>query len=305
MSKAARVRRMSAVALLLMVFGLGAALSAVPLQAQEGRPPVFGPQEVLPLFFRALGEGDLVILRDGSVASGRLPTDAFTLESETVGTQTISREDVVALVFANPEEEGAEDRLYTWGGERLVGKLQLQDLPAELVLGHEVSLDPSRVKAVLLQMDLRDPRRRPNPAVFRQLFGLFSDLLASVTKFDLLVFPDQWVASVALENRSELAFTLESPIFGTFTFEAAMVAAVIFGRGEGDPDVLVLQNGDRVSGRVTGQSDLSGTLAGFPEVAFAFPKDSLRENVSRIVLKMPVRLFGGGGGPPVSPREGD
>lgn len=290
----------------LAVWGVwGVGIGSLSLQAQEGRPPVFGPQEVLPLFFRALQEGDLIILRDGSVVSGRLETEAFTLESEVLGIQTVSREDVIAVVLGNPEEEGAEDRLYTWSGERLAGWLQLQELPAELVLEQQVSLDPARVKAVLLQMDLRDPRRRPNPAIFRQLFGLFSDLLVSVTKFDLLVFPNQWVASVVLEDRGDLAFTLESPIFGIFTFEARMVAAVVFGRGADDPDLLVLQNGDRVSGRVTGESDLSGTIADFPEAAFHFPKETLREELSRIVLKMPVRLFGGGGGRPVGPREGD
>jgi len=291
--------------LLLGALGLGIGMGSVSLRAQEGRPPVFGPQEVLPMFFRALQEGDLLILRDGSVVSGRLEAESFTLQSETLGTQTLPREDVVAVVFANPEEEGAEDRLYTRSGERLAGQLQLKELPAELALEQRVSLDPARVKAVLLQMDLHNPRRRPNPAIFRQLFGLFSDLLVSVTKFDLLVFPNRWVASVVLENRGDLAFTLDSPIFGTFTFEAPMVAAVIFGRGENDPDVLVLQNGDRVSGRVTGQSDLSGTIAGFPETAFHFPKEALREELSRIVLKIPVRLFGGGGGRPVGPREGD
>ncbi len=303
MAQAARFRRALIAALLLAALGgPGAGFSALPLRAQEGRPPVFGPQEVLPLFFHSLREGDLLLLRDGSVVSGRIPAEAFTLETAE-GPRTVAREDVVALVLARPDEEGAEDRLHTWEGERLAGRLQ-RDLTVEVVLDRRVPLDPARVKAVLLQTDLIDPRRRPNPAVFRQLFGLFSDLLASVTKFDLLVFPNRWVASVALENRGELAFTLESPIFGTFTFGASQIAAVIFGRGENDPDVLMLQNGDRVSGRVTGRSDLSGTVAGFPELAFAFPKDALREELSRIVLKMPVRLFGGGGRP-VGPREDD
>ena len=285
------------------LLGLGVGTPPLPLQAQEGRPPVFGPRDVLPMFFRALQTADLLILRDGSVASGSLPEEmALTLESGE--SRILPREEVVAVVLADPDDENAQDRVFLQSGERLVGTLAL-GLPVEVVFSQTLQLDRGRVKAVLLRLPSQGRFRGINPAVFRQVFGLFNDLLVSVTKYDLLVFPDRRVASVVFENRSDLAFTLDSPIFGTFTFAARQLAAVIFGRDENEPDQLLLQNGDRVSGRVTGQSELRGTLAAWEEVSFAFPKDALRAELREIVFKMPVRLFGGGGGRPVGPREGD
>ncbi|GEM_PF-2770509 len=292
-----------------VLLGLGGGMSPLPLQAQEGRPPVFGPRDVLPMFFRALQTADLLILRDGSVASGSLP-DRIPFEPLAGERRDLDREELVAVVLADPEEATDRDRVYLQTGERLTGTLNLEAFRMRLELGDsvetkELPLDREQVKAVLLRLPGRGGLHRISPAAFQQVFGLFNDLLVSVTKYDLLVFPTQRVASVVFEDRADLAFTLESPIFGTFTFAARQLAAVFFGQEEGDPDQLLLQNGDRVSGRVTAQEDVRGTLAAWEGVSFSFSKEGLREELRQIVFRMPVRLFGGGGGRPVGPREGD
>jgi hypothetical protein len=275
----------------------------IGLRAQEMPEVIFGPRDVLPLFFRSLTVADLIILEDGSVLSATVLTSEFILSSAK-GTQTLNRDDLIAIIFESGVRD-ALDTLFLKAGEKLTGKLEFTEIEAELVLTDKISLnfEPDEIRAIIFRLPPEEELRR-NPAIFfRQLFGFFNPLLVSVTKFDTLVFLDGRVASVSFENRDELAFTIDSPVFGTFTFSAPQIAWVLFGRSPDQPDQLVLKNGDRVSGTVTAQQDLRGTLAsGGMEILLL--KDQLREQVKQILFKIPVRLFGGGGPPErITPRR--
>lgn len=294
------LRRTLAVGLvwaLLMPLVIGPAL-----KAQEGaQPPVFGPQDILPLFFRALSVADLTLFKDGNVLSATVQTAEFTLTSSTLGTKTFKHEEIVAIAFG--DEESASDQIFLKSGDKLVGQLSPRSLEAVVALNQRASLEARTLKTILFKLPPpEEGQPRPGPMrVFTQLFGVFTNLLVSVTKFDILVFPDGRLASVLLDGRDELAFTFQSTFFGTFTFTPAQIAWVVFG-DSGQPDQLALKNGDRVFGSITAQQDLEGRLASVP-VEFSFSKDQLRQQLRQVMFQIPVRLFGGGGGKPRKPIE--
>lgn len=274
--------------LLLLMIGIIAPLAGMfGVRAQEeAAPPVFGPRDVLPLFFRSLRVADIFLLQDGSVASAIVKNTEFTLDG-----QTLKRDEIIAIFFGD-EDAGESDRVYLTTGERLTGELSVEHIEAELAFSQQISLASSMVKGVFFK--LRAPSEGQHPAVFRQLFGFFNALLVSVTKFDTLVFPDGRLASVMLEDRDRLAFTIDSSIFGTFTFTPTELAWVIFGQGADQPDQVALKNGDRVSGTVTAHGGLQGTLAS-GEIAFTLSQEQLRQQLRQIIFQIPVRFFGGGG----------
>jgi len=279
------------------------------LQAQEEgfRPPTFSPGDVLPLFFRSLQVADLFLFENGSVANGLIKQEEFTLFSPTLGEKALRREEIIAILFDHSEgaEGKASVQVFLASGDRLVGQFDSEKLNAELVLTQQATLDLRKVQAILFKLPPPEKRRRINPRVLRQLFGVFNPLLISVTRYDTLVLPDGRLASVLLEDRDELAFTIDSPIFGTFTFKAPQIAWVLFSPTAQQPDQLTLQNGDRVSGSVTAHHDLKGTLTLF-EDEFLIRSDEVHEKLRQIMFKIPVRLFGGGRpGPPPKPSEGD
>jgi len=255
---------------------------------EEAAPPVFGPRDVLPLFFRSLQVADILLLQDGSVASAIVQNTEFTLDG-----QTLKRDEIIAIFFGD-EDAGESDRVYLLTGERLTGELSVAHIEAELAFSQQRSLDSSMIKGVFFKLRARSEGQRFNPAVFRQLFGFFNALIVSVTKFDTVVFPDGRLASVTLEDRDQLAFTIDSSIFGTFTFTPIELAWVIFGQGANQPDQVALKNGDRVSGTVTAHGGLQGTLAS-GEIAFTLTQEQLRQQLRQIIFQIPVRFFGGGG----------
>jgi hypothetical protein len=294
-------RSITAILIAVLLFSLA---DAPRLQAQEGPEPAFGPQDVLPLFFRSLATADILIFDDGTVASARIQNSQFTINSPTFGERSFGRTEVTAIVFGDGER-GAPDQLFLRTGELLTGTLQMQRLEAELVLSQPVALDPSGVKAALFRLP---PEGGPVPfgpviqRTSRQIFGLFSELILSVTRFDTLVFPDGRIASVTLIHRESLSFTLQSSFFGTFTFTPAQIAWVIFGQRTGEPDQLALKNGDRVSGTLTANEDLQGSLTS-ANIEFTLSKERLAAELRQVIFQFPVRLFGSGGGRPRSPEE--
>ena len=271
------------------------------VQAQEDSAITFGPRDILPMFLRSLRTADLIILKDGSVLSGRVLTEEFTIELSS-GTRALSREDLVAIVFESGFRD-ALDGLFLKNGEKLTGRLTVEQLNAETTLLGETTFGADVLHFVLFQLPLKG-QRPPNPVLFfRQIVGFLNPLLVSVTKFDTLVFPDGRVVSIETQNRDELAFTITSSIFGTFTFTPEQIAWVEFGREPNQPDRLTLKNGDRISGTIVVSGPLQGTLP-LLGTSFTLSEEEMRAELVRIIFKVPVRLLGGGGRQRISP-EGE
>lgn len=282
-------------ALLVLIAGL--LLVGVGSQAQEGPPPRITPQDLLPIYFLSLTQSDLALMRDGSVIGGHIQTGEITLASDELGTQTFPINELIAVFFGSDEDE--PDRVYLHSGDRLLGRVEAEALDLGLALDKAVSVPRDRMRGIFFQLPQSETERRASISVVRrfthQFSGFFGSLIASAAKFETLLFEGNGASSVELENRDEPAFTLESTIFGTFTFGSKDLAWVRFGQRPGEPDELALKNGDRVSGRVTVSGDLrfrwpSLDLEGF------LSGDELRSQVRQVVFKIPVRFFGGGGG---------
>jgi hypothetical protein len=270
------------------------------LQAQEDTAVTFGPRDILPMFLHSLRTVDLMILKDGSVLSGTVLTEEFTIEMSS-GTRALSREELVAIIFESGLRD-ALDRLFLKNGEKLTGRLTVEQLNAETTLLGEATLSADVLRFVLFQLSL-EGQRPQNPALFfRQIVGFLNPLLVSVTKFDTLVFPDGQVVSIETQNRDELAFTITSSIFGTFTFTPEQIAWVEFGQGPNQSDRLVLKNGDRISGTIAVSGPLQGALP-LLGTSFTLNEAEMRAELVRIIFKVPVRLLGGGGRQRISPEE--
>jgi hypothetical protein len=237
-------------------------------------------------------------MRDGSVLGGQIQNGELTLSSDELGPQTFPIEELIAVFFGSTA--GEPDRVYLRSGERLLGRVEAETLELSLALDEDVSLPRDRRRGIFFRLHQSETERQANIAVVRrftrQFSGFFGSLIASAAKFETLVFAGEGASSVELENRDELSFTIESAIFGTFTFGPTDLAWVRFGRGPDEPDELVLQNGDRVSGRVTVSGEIRFRWPSF-DLDVSLSGDELRSQVRQIVFKIPVRFFGGGGEP--------
>lgn len=287
--------------MLLLLVALTDAASWGAQEPQDAAP--FGPQDVFPLFGRALQAADLIILKDGSIVSATIEGSEFTLNSPKVGEKSFSRDQITAIVFGDVSKK-TSDQIFLRTGDQVSGTLKMEQLKAQLVLAENASLKPADMKAVLLRFSAEgnQPMHPGFQGGFRAVLGLFTDLILSVTKFDTFVFPDGRLASVLLDNRDQLAFTIASSFFGRFTFTPVQIAWVTFARSADQPDQLALKNGDRVSGPVTAESDLTGKLTS-GGAGFSLKKDELRTQLRQTLFQIPVRLFGGGGGRPQKPGE--
>lgn len=280
--------------MLLLLVALADTASWGAQEPQDAAP--FGPQDVFPLFGRALQAADLIILKDGSIVSATIEGSAFTLNSPTVGEKSFSRDEITAIVFADTAKK-TSDQIFLRTGDQISGTLKMEQLHAQLVLSEKASLQTVDLKAVLLRFSPQgnQPRQPGFQGGFRAVLGLFTDLILSVTKYDTFVFADGQLASVLLDNRDQLAFTIESSFFGRFTFTPVQLAWVTFARSADQPDQLALKNGDRVSGPVTAERDLTGKLTS-GGAGFSLKKEALRTELRQTLFQIPVRLFGGGGG---------
>ena len=286
-----RTKRTAFIALLLVVLVTGTSISSI---AQEsGTNNTFGPQDVFGLFFRALASGDLVLFTDGSVVSSSIANTEFILEVE--GEETsYEKSNLFAMAFS-VAGGSFSTRLFVNGQGPIEGDLN-SELTQAVAIAGDVSVDVRDISSVIFNTDIAQSRRDPNRRRdFGQVFPMFTRMMASMSVYDTVIMANDQLASVLLEDRDDISVTLNSPTFGVFNFPVADVAWVEFAQSEEESDSLVLQNGDRVSGVVTVDGTVQGTLAsGSGE--FSFSGDSLREEFKQIVFRIPLELFGGGGG---------
>jgi hypothetical protein len=254
------------------------------------------------VYFLSLTQADLALMRDGSVIGGQIQNGELTLASDQLGAQTFPIDELIAVFFGLNDED--PDRVYLRSGDRLLGRVEVEAIDLSLALDEAVSILRDQMRGIFFRLPTSESGRQASIAVVRQFTrqfgGFFSSLIASAAKFETLVFEGSGASSVLLENKEELAFTIESAIFGTFTFGPTDLAWVRFGQRPGEPDELVLKNGDRVSGLVT----VSGEIRfRWPSLALdaSLSGDELRSEIRQIVFKIPVRFFGGGGGQPARP----
>ena len=289
-----------------MMFALIAGLLVIGVgsQAQENPTPRINPRDLMPMYFLSLTAADLLLMRDGSVVSGHVQNDQFTLVSDQEDPRTFAIDELIAVFFGQNEDE--PDRVYLSSGDRLLGNVEADTIDTLLSLDRSASIPRDQIRGIFFQLPALESQRQSSIAVVRQFTrqfsGFFGSLIASAAKFETLVFAGGGANSVLLGNREELAFTFESSIFGTFTFDPTDLAWVRFGQRPGEPDELVLKNGDRVSGRVT----MSGNLQfQWPSLGLtaSLSEETVSSEVRQIVFKIPVRFFGGGGGHPRQPTE--
>ena len=279
------------IALLLFVLVTATSISSIAQESSTNN--TFGPQDVFGLFFRALASGDLVLFTDGSVASSEISNTEFVLAVEGEET-TYERSNLFAMAFSVAGGEFST-RLFVNGEGPVQGDLN-SELAQEIALAGEVDIDVRDISSVIFNTDIAQSRRDPNRRRdFGQVFPMFTRMMASMSVYDTVIMANDQLASVRLEGRDDINVTIDSSTFGVFNFPVADVAWVEFAQLEDELDVLVLQNGDRVSGIVTVDGTVQGTLAsGSGE--FSFSGDSLRDEFKQIVFRIPLELFGGGGG---------
>jgi hypothetical protein len=300
-------RRILAFAVFGIMFylGLGAFLS----NAQEAHVEVldFGAGQVFSTFFQAQRIDDLVLFRNGSVASASLLNNEFAFTNEAGEQVSVAREDLLALSFREIDgEPGAQ--VYTRNAHPFGGKLRT-DLQINYALPTESQVPLSELHAIIFKLE---PIRMEQTEAdgdgneqstvteivhvdFSQIFPIMTRMFASMSVFDTAILPDNRLASIALDNREDLSVTINSDSFGQFTFPADEIAYVQFAQEEDERDVLVLQNGDRASGEIILDQELSGSL-GMGEGEFTFNEAALRSNFKQIVFQLPIDFFGGGTG---------
>jgi len=250
----------------------------------------------------ALGQGDLILLTDGSVVSGNILNTEFVLDDE-----TYSDSEVFAMGLTTDGDNNTITRLYVTGQPFVEGTLT-NTLEHDIVIADGTTLELADISAIVFQFSFQPgPGGRPDPGLrrsFGQIFPIFTRMMGSMSEFDTVVTTDGDLASVVLDDREGLEITLDSSTFGTFTFAAEDVAWIEFGQEEDARDVLVLQNGDRVSGIVTVDGSFSGTLAS-GNGTFSFDGAELSSQFRQIVFQIDLGAFGGGGarGPVIRPDD--
>lgn len=300
-------RKFLAILVLLSMFfmGLGAFLSS----AQEVHVEIgdFGAGQVFSTFFQAQRVDDLVLFRNGSVASASILNQEISLLNESGEVVTIPRENLLALSFREIDGE-AGAQVYTNNSHPFGGKLR-SDLQLDYAISSNAEVPYSELHAIIFKLvpvrleemttdeDGNESVRTTQVihADFSHIFPIMTRMFASMSSFDTAILPDNRLASIAIDNREELSVTIDSDSFGTFSFPADEVALIQFAQDEDDRDVLVLHNGDRASGDIILGDNLSGSL-GMGEGQFDFDETELRANFSKIVFRLAEDFFGGGAG---------
>ena len=279
----------------------GSALQSV---AQDETDNTFGPQDVFGLFMGALGQGDLILLTDGSVVSGNILNTEFILDDE-----TYTDSEVFAMGLTTDDDNNTITRLYVTGQPFIEGTLN-NALEHNIIIADGTTLELADISAIVFQFSFQPgPGGRPDQngrRNFGQIFPIFTRMMGSMSQFDTVVTTEGDLASVVLEDRDGLEITLNSSTFGTFTFGAEDVAWIEFGQDEDARDILVLQNGDRVSGTVSVTGSFSGTLAS-GNGQFSFDGDQLSSQFRQVVFQINLGTFGGGGarGPIIRPDDNE
>jgi len=288
-----------------VMFGIGAFSSS----AQEFNVEVddFGAGQVFSAFFQAQRVGDLVLFMNGSVASATLLNDEVSVESADGEILTVPREELTAIRF-NEVDGDVGARLFSTTGDHADGRL-LTELDIEYALFEQSEISANQLSAIVMKLEpVRveetqvDEEGNESTVVtetvmldFSEIFPIMTRMFASMSNFDTAILPDNRLASIALENRADLEITIDSVNFGLFTFPADEIAFIQFAQSNEDRDILVLEDGDRVSGQIVVEGSLTGTL-GIGAGSFSFDESSLRAQFKQIVFELPTNLFGGGGG---------
>ena len=294
-----------AILLLFVIFGA----SWITTSAQEVHVEAedFGASQVFGTFFQAQRVSDIVLFLNGGVASGTITNESFEILTAEGETLNFTRDDISAMRF-NIKDSGIETRLFIINGEPVDGTL-LTELQIDYAIGNDANISLDQLNAIVLKVvPVRVEQTQTSPSGeeqtlvteqiqldFSYIFPIMTRMFASMSKFDTAIMPDNQLASIELANRDELQITIDSANFGVFTFPAEEVASIEFAQNEDERDILILQDGDRVSGQILVEGELQGTLA-MGEGEFGFSQDELRENFKQLVFQLPTDLFGGGGG---------
>jgi len=291
----------------LLVLALcGTLIGSLPLlgqeqsQAQGQQKPMVpqGPGMFLFMLFNSLQADDLVVLQNGSLASGTVEEEEFV-----VGNRTLSRDEILLISWgaAGEATESPIAQVLLRDGGQVQGTLQASSIIERLLSGEEVELPVAELRGIIFKVEL------PEDASAAQLKGAFFPLfkglrgntllqaiLQGLQKFDLLIFPQGELLSADIGNEE---FTLNSPIFGVHTFAVADLAQIIFD----DPDRLVLRIGDQVSGTVTpdGDGQVRATA-----VATGAMLSLAKDELQAVLFKLPAGSLGGGGRPHFQPGPG-
>ena len=266
----------------------------------------FGASQVFSTFFQAQRISDLVLFLNGGVASATITNETFEVLTGEGETLSFTRDEISAMRF-NINDEGIVTRLFIINSDPVDGTL-LTELQIDYAIGENADVALDQLNAIVLKVvPVRVEQTQTSPSGeeqtivteqiqldFSYIFPIMTRMFASMSKFDTAILPDNQLASIELANRDELQITIDSANFGLFTFPAEEVASIEFAQEEDDRDVLILQDGDRVSGQIIVEGELQGSLA-MGDGEFGFNQEELRENFKQLVFQLPTDLFGGGG----------
>ncbi|HEY5595787.1 MAG TPA: hypothetical protein VIL47_00795 [Candidatus Bipolaricaulota bacterium] len=288
---------------LLSAFILGSGASQ--LQAQEvvqvqiGGPGT-GPRGLLESFFRALGSGDLALLKGGGAISGTIQGDQFTVQLTSGQTQTLTRSQIGSILF------GETDQLVLTDGSTLSGSVAGDSFSISSQ-GNTLTIPADDIQLTIFKLDLPTPdaagqhvQGRPNLGLFRVLHGLqaqniFGLLAQTLSTYDMAMFADGQVWSGGVLNES---FVFNTALFGALTVKAADLNGIELASEEGQSDFISLKTGDRLSGTLDDASLVQFQPIGLVDESGAQVTLTLeRGQVSRVSFRQPASAFGGGQGP--------
>ena len=251
------------------------------------------------MLFNSLRADDLVVLQNGSLVSGTVEQEEFT-----VGGKTLSRDKLLLISWgaAGEAAESPTARVLLKDGSQVQGALQASSIAVKLPTGEEMNLPIAQLRGIIFKVEL--PQNAQPEQFHSTFFALFNGLqgnvllraiLQGLQKFDLLILPQGALLSANIENEK---FTLDSPIFGIHAFAVADIAMIVFGK----PDQLTLRTGDRVSGTVTpdGDGKIRATAVAITGSTLSLAKNELQA----VLFKLPVGALGGGGRPHFQPGPG-
>jgi len=271
-------------------------------QAQFAGPPR-GARQLLGAFFNAMRSGDLALLTNGGAISGQLQGASFTLTPAGSGQdQVYQRDELATITFGDPI-----DQVLLTNGDLVSGEVRMDAFSLETPEGSQLSLPTDKLQLALFQLDLPDPAtvrggQRPDRSFFALFRGLqaqnlFQRFAQTLTRFDLIAFPDGRLWSGDVQN-AEILF--HSNAFGTLTVGADNLSSIELSPDlEESDDFITLKAGDRVSGRIDPDSLIRFQPVGLADeggnpVTLALE----RGEASLISFRQPASAFGSGGGGP-------
>lgn len=292
--------RMAAV-VLLSAFILSGATSVLQAQVEvQIGGPGGGPRGLLESFFRALGSGDLALLKGGGAISGTIQGNQFTVQLASGQTQTLMRSQIGSILF------GDTDQLVLTDGSTLSGSVAGDSFSIS-TQGNTLTIPVDQIQLTIFKLDLPTPgaagqpnQVRPNLGLFRVLqglqaqniFGLFAQTLST---YDIAMFADGQIWSGGVLNES---FVFNTTLFGTLTVNAADLNAIELASQDGQSDFIYLKTGDRLSGTLDEASMPQFQPVGLVDANGAQVTLTLaRDQVLRVNFRQPASAFGGGQGP--------